>query len=62
MLKKLCVTLSIIALTNVPGEAQNAAAPNARTVLQAADANMGASKLNSVQYCPSSDKLEPHLI
>ena len=50
MLKKLCVTLSIIALTSVPGVAQNAAAPNARTVLQAADANMGASKLNSVQY------------
>ena len=50
MLKTLCATLALVGLTSVPVAAQNAALPTARTVLQAADANMGASKLNSVQY------------
>ena len=50
MLKTLCTAFAFLALGSVPGEAQNAAAPNARAVLQAADANMGASKLRSVQY------------
>ena len=48
MLKTLCASLAVFALMSVPSQAQNA--PNARAVLQAADAAMGASKLNSVQF------------
>ena len=50
MLRTLCASIALIVLTSIPVGAQKAVAPNARAVLQAADANMGASKLHSVHY------------
>jgi glyoxylase-like metal-dependent hydrolase (beta-lactamase superfamily II) len=53
MLKKLAVAAALVVLFGAPGGAQTpapGAAPNARTVLQAADAAIGASRLNAVEY------------
>jgi glyoxylase-like metal-dependent hydrolase (beta-lactamase superfamily II) len=49
MLRKIAISLALVALFSAPGGAQNAV-PNVRTVLQAADAAIGASRLNSVEY------------
>jgi glyoxylase-like metal-dependent hydrolase (beta-lactamase superfamily II) len=48
MLRKLAVSFALVALFSAPGVAQNA--PNVRAVLQAADAAIGASRLNAVEY------------
>ncbi len=53
MANKLWLSLAFTALLALPGAAQNSApnaGPNAKAVLQAADAAMGASKLKSLQY------------
>src|SRR5258708_20008052 len=49
MAKKLWLSVTFAALCAMPVAAQNNA-PNAKTVLQQADAAMGASKLHSIQY------------
>src|SRR5215470_17667844 len=49
MAKKLWLSIALAALFAMPVAAQNTG-PNAKTVLQAADAAMGASKLKSLQY------------
>ncbi len=49
MARKLWLSAAFVALCAMPVAAQNNA-PNAKTVLQQADAAMGASKLHSIQY------------
>jgi glyoxylase-like metal-dependent hydrolase (beta-lactamase superfamily II) len=49
MANKLWLSVAMVALCAMPVAAQNNA-PNAKTVLQQADAAMGASKLHSIQY------------
>src|SRR5882672_10629436 len=49
MANKLWLSMAFVALCAMPVAAQNNA-PNAKTVLQAADAAMGVSKVNSLQY------------
>src|SRR5258705_13915216 len=49
MAKELWLSMAVAALCAMPVAAQTSA-PNARTVLQAADAAMGVSKVTSLQY------------
>src|SRR5262245_32141724 len=49
MSKKVLLSLALVALVAAPAASQNAV-PDAKAVLQRADAAMGVSKLNSLQY------------
>ena len=47
--KKLLLSIALLALIGVPAASQNGA-PDAKAVLQRADAAMGVSKVNSLEY------------
>src|SRR5690242_17303576 len=50
MLKNIAAALPLLALLAAPGEAQNGAAPDAMSLIRAADAAIGASRVHSIHY------------
>src|SRR5438477_241992 len=50
MLKRIAPALSLLVLAATSGEAQNPAAPDAMSLIRAADAAIGASKVHSIHY------------
>src|SRR5205085_761933 len=50
MLRKVLSVLPLLAVTAAPGQAQNAAMPDAMSLIRAADAAIGAGKVHSIHY------------